>query len=508
MPKVGYNPLFLSPIHQFCAMLTISEQIAGLTFQFNGQKPTRIEQLPPSGSNRTYYRVYLPNGHTLIATYNLNTKENQTFQRFSAHFLQAQLPVPKVFIMNADQTLYLQQDIGNTPLLQVLEAQGPTPEVYALFQQSLAMLAQLQIIGHRHFPYEACLTAKEFGKQAILSDLLYFKYYFLDTLQLPYDKQALMDDFEALSTYLTKTEHRYFLFRDFQSRNIFIHNEQVYAIDFQGGMKGALQYDVASLLWQARANLSEAWKEQLLNDYMDCVDRLLPQPLQRAVFVGQYYGYVLIRLLQVLGAYGFRGLFERKAHFLASIPLALQNLQFFVQHYQVGIITPELNRLLRLMTDAPITQRFHIPKADEDTPLRVEINSFSYREGIPDDTTDNGGGFVFDMRGILNPGRIPMYKHLSGLDKPVQDFLEQQTQMNVFLNSVWDVIDITIQAYMQRRFQHLQINFGCTGGQHRSVYAAEQTARHLRNKYNLKVQLTHTNRANWVTTPVADHPQK
>jgi hypothetical protein len=348
------------------------------------------------------------------------------------------------------------------------------------------------------------LTAKEFGKQAIMSDLLYFKYYFLDTLQTPYDKQALMDDFEALSTYLTKTEHRYFLFRDFQSRNIFIHNGTTFAIDFQGGMKGALQYDVASLLWQARANLSEPWKQDLLTHYMDEVDKLLPHPQNRTVFVGQYNGYVLIRLLQELGAYGFRGLFERKAHFLASIPLALQNLQYFMQDRQVGIITPELDRLLRLMTDAPIMQRFYIPKADEYTPLRVEINSFSYREGIPADTTGNGGGFVFDMRGILNPGRMNAYKHLSGLDKPVQDFLEQETQMNVFLNSVWDVIDITIQEYMRRGFEHLQINFGCTGGQHCSVYAAEQTARHLRNKYRLKVQLTHTNRANWVTLPVTE----
>ena len=484
-------------------MQTIPEQIAVLTQLFCGQKPERIAQLPPSGSNRTYYRVSLP-GQTYMATYNLNTKENETFLRFSAHFQQAGLPVPAVLTMNAEHTLYLQEDLGDTSLLNVLEAQGPTPAVFALFQKSLFMLAQLQIRGNRHFPYEACLTAKEFGKQAIMSDLLYFKYYFLDTLQLPYDKQALMDDFEALSTYLTKTEHRYFLFRDFQSRNILIKAGEVYAIDFQGGMKGALQYDVASLLWQARANLSEAWKEQLLTCYMDCVDQLLPQPLNRTIFEGQYNGYVLIRLLQVLGAYGFRGLFERKAHFLASIPLALQNLQFFLQHRQVGIITPELDRLLRLMTDAPILKRFLIPKANEHTPLRVEINSFSYREGIPADTTDNGGGFVFDMRGILNPGRINAYKHLSGLDKPVQDFLEQQTWMNVFLNSVWDVIDITIQEYLQRGFHHLQINFGCTGGQHRSVYAAEQTARHLRNKYNLKVQLTHTNRANWVTTPVPD----
>jgi hypothetical protein len=288
------------------------------------------------------------------------------------------------------------------------------------------------------------------------------------------------------------------MFRDFQSRNIIVNQNDVHFIDFQGGMKGALQYDVASLLWQAKAELSEQWKDNLLDYYMDQVDILLKEPVDRTTFVSQYNGYVLIRLLQVMGAYGFRGLFERKAHFLASIPLAMRNLQFFIENKRVGIVTPEFDRVLKIVMSDEMIARFEPAQANESTPLIVSVNSFSYKRGFPVDDSENGGGFMFDMRGILNPGRFDDYKKLSGLDKPVQDFLEQRTKMNEYLNSVWDLIDITVEDYLKRGFQNLQINFGCTGGQHRSVYAAEQTARHLRNKYKIKTHLSHTNKANWV----------
>lgn len=287
------------------------------------------------------------------------------------------------------------------------------------------------------------------------------------------------------------------MFRDFQSRNIIVKDDALNFIDYQGGMKGALQYDVASLLWQAKAELSEEWKDSLLVYYIDQVDKLLERPVDRITFVSQYNGYVLIRLLQVMGAYGFRGLFERKAHFLASIPLALRNLKFFIDDKRVGIVTPEFDRVLRLVVTDEMIQRFEPTQANEQTKLVIEVNSFSYKKGIPADPSENGGGFVFDMRAILNPGRFDEYKILTGKDKSVLDFLEQRTKMNEYLNSVWDLIDITVEDYLKRGFSHLMINFGCTGGQHRSVYAAEQTARHLRNKYKVKVLLEHTNSLNW-----------
>ncbi|ANI88721.1 hypothetical protein A9P82_05145 [Arachidicoccus ginsenosidimutans] len=476
----------------------IEDKIKQTFATFSKQPISRIEKLPQSGSNRQYFRVFTDNEKTFIATVNNNEKENKTFIYFTLHFRKLNLPVPDIYAVSDDSLTYIQEDLGNESLSGMLEKYGHTDEVYAMFQKSLKQLARLQIEGHKGINYDMSLTAREFGKQAILSDLLYFKYYFLDTLELPYDKQALINEFEALAVFLTQTRYKYFMFRDFQSRNIMIKNDEVFFIDYQGGMNGALQYDVASLLWQAKANLSDEWKASLLDYYIDEINSILETPVDKDIFVNQYKGYVLIRLLQVLGAYGFRGLFERKAHFLTSIPLALKNLRWFVTNRSLGIELPEFEKMLRIIVDDKIVQRFSPPQANETTPLVIEVNSFSYKKGIPKDTSDNGGGFVFDCRGILNPGRIDEYKTLSGMDKPVQDFLEQHTSMNKFLNSVFDLVDISVENYLSRDFHHLQINFGCTGGQHRSVFAAAQTARHLRNKYKVNVVLNHTNEANWV----------
>jgi aminoglycoside/choline kinase family phosphotransferase len=477
-------------------MKVLVDDIHELFVSYTKQPPHRIEQLPRSGSDRIYFRIFY-NNESFIATYNLNVKENKTFIAFSNHFKQKDLPVPEILFVNDEVTTYLQQDMGTVSLLDMLEKNGQNNYVFELYKKSLYKLAQLQINGDKDLDYDVCLTAKEFGRQAILSDLLYFKYYFLDTLQLPYDKQAMMDDFDALSIYLTKTKYKYFMFRDFQSRNIIVNNDEVFFIDFQGGMKGALQYDVASLLWQAKAQLSDAWKEDLLNYYLAVIDELLTKPVDKNIFVGQYDGYVLIRQLQVLGAYGFRGLFERKAYFLTSIPFALRNLKKFLDNNRVGIATPELSRMLDIITGSEIVARFQPFQADEKTNLVVTINSFSYKKNIPADESGNGGGFVFDCRGLLNPGRFEEFKTLCGTDKAVIDFLEQRTRMNEFLNSVFDIIDISVEDYLQRGFFNLMISFGCTGGQHRSVYAAEQAARHLKNKYKIKVNVQHLNKQNW-----------
>jgi len=308
---------------------------------------------------------------------------------------------------------------------------------------------------------------------------------------MPYDKQAILNDFEAISNYLSNSPYQYFLFRDFQSRNVIVDNDKVHFIDYQGGMKGALQYDVASLLWQAKANLSEEWKDDLLQYYIAEAEKLLGEKINKEVFISQYNGYVLIRLLQVLGAYGFRGLFERKAHFLTSIPLALQNLRFFIKNKQTGVNTPEFDRMLTHVVSDDIIAKFETVKAEENTPLVVKICSFSYKKEKPEDETENGGGFVFDMRGILNPGRFAEYKYLTGRDKEVKDFLEQRTKITDFLNSVFHVVDISVEDYIKRGFSSLMVSFGCTGGQHRSVYAADALARHLKNKFDVKMQLCH-----------------
>ncbi|HEX8331761.1 MAG TPA: RNase adapter RapZ, partial [Segetibacter sp.] len=414
------------------------EDIELLFHSLNRGEADRIEKLPQSGSDRIYYRIYSSN-ETYIATSNLNVKENETFIYFTTHFRGLDLPMPEVLVLSEDKMLYIQEDLGTQSLLDCLEEHGHDEYTYSLFQQCLSELAKVQIIGDKGMDYERCLTAKEFGKQAILSDLLYFKYYFLDTLKTPYDKQAMLDDFEALSTYLTNDEQMYFMFRDFQSRNVIVNDNKVYFIDYQGGMKGALQYDVASLLWQAKAMLSEDWKNRLLEYYMDEVAGLLLEPIDKLAFRSQYNGYVLIRLLQVLGAYGFRGLFERKAHFLTSIPQALRNLRFFIENKEINVQTPEFSRMLTLMVQEEVVSRFETIRADDSTPLVVHICSFSYKKGCPVDDTDNGGGFMFDCRGILNPGRVEEYKCMTGRDKEVADFLEQQTKMPEFLSSVYDI---------------------------------------------------------------------
>ncbi|MEY4812782.1 MAG: hypothetical protein RLZZ462_1655 [Bacteroidota bacterium] len=478
-------------------MEAIKEAIKQIYLSYTGKACEHIEKIPQSGGDRIYFRIK-EGAESYIATYNLNLKENETFIYFAQHFHSKGLPVPKVLAVSADQKIYLQEDLGSESLLDVLEKEGKTERVYQLFQKSLKALVQLQVKGSEGLDYSKCLTSKTFGKHAVLTDLLYYKYYFLDTLQYPYDKQALIDEFELLSDQLSDSHFNYFLFRDFQSRNIIVKNDEVFFIDFQGGMKGGMPYDVASLLWQAKAELSNEWKERLLNDYIKEAEQVLSETIDATLFKKQYHGFVLLRLLQVLGAYGFRGLFERKAHFLTSIPLGLRNLKSFLEVYTLDKDTPVFAGILKWMVGDDVLKRFTPTKATEKTPLVITINSFSYKNGLPSDASENGGGFIFDMRGILNPGRFDDYKKLSGLDKPVQDFLEQKTKMNTFLNSVWDLIDITVENYLSRDFESLQINFGCTGGQHRSVFAAEQTARHLKNKYKVKVVLVHTNQANWL----------
>ena len=481
-------------------MHTNTNKIKELFAGFSKAEITSIDKLPQAGSERHYYRMHTAD-KTFIATYGANLKENESFIYFSKHFKKKNLSVPEIFSINADKDIYIQQDFGDVSLLNKLEEQGFTTAVYDLYKKSLQQLVLLQVKGHEGLDYKKCLTNTSFGKQAIMADLLYFKYYFLDALRQPYDKQKLIDDFEALSNYLSHTEYKYFMFRDFQSRNIMIEPDgSVNFIDYQGGMKGAPQYDVASLLWQAKANLPDDWKQHLLEDYMNAFETAVEEPIDKDVFRSQYNGYVLIRLLQVLGAYGFRGLFERKAHFLTSIPLALQNLKWFFNNQSIGIAVPEFKKVLELCISDEVIQEFTPVQATDDTPLVITINSFSFiKTGYPTDETKNGGGFVFDMRGILNPGRFDDYKYLSGLDKPVKDFLEQQTKMPEFLNSVYSIIDISVEDYIEREFEHLTINFGCTGGQHRSVYAVEALARHLRNKFKVKINLKHNNKENWKT---------
>ncbi len=478
----------------------VEEQIKELLQEEMQTTAMEVSRLQQAGSDRVYYRVVAAD-RSYVATYGNNVPENEAFIYLSKHFATKKLPVPQIYAVSADKHIYIQEDFGNEALLAVLEREGHTEKVKDLYKQSLVELARLQVQGQEELDYERCLTSTTFGKEAILADLLYFKYYFLDILKFPYDKQKLLQDFDRFATFLDSEDNLYFMFRDFQSRNIMIRPDaRVGFIDYQGGMKGAPQYDLASLLWQAKANLSQGWKDELVQAYLEALKKYSDKPIIDEDFLGRYSGYILIRLLQVLGAYGFRGLFEQKAHFLTSIPLALQNLQQYLTGKKLPEEYSELNRILAHCISEETLAKFTTIKAGKDARLQVTINSFSYlKNGYPQDATDHGGGFVFDCRGILNPGREEAYKRLSGEDESVQNYLEQETEMLSFLKSVYNLIDISIENYLGRNFDSLSINFGCTGGQHRSVYAANAVARHLRNKFGLQPAVQHLNKANWKT---------
>jgi aminoglycoside/choline kinase family phosphotransferase len=468
--------------------LTEVEQFFG-TWKPGGR--AEIQTLKQAGSNRQYFRVH-HGGHSYILTYNPNNvPENNAFIEFSRHFSRKQLPVPEILHVDEQRKQYVQSDFGDISLFDIMKNEGFTEHVFELFKKTLAQLARLQIEGGRNLDYSNCIATKSFDKQAIYSDLLYFLYYFVRALDLPYDKNLLLNDFDLLSSFLMQEEQKYFMHRDCQSRNIMVKDERVHFIDYQGGMQGALQYDAASMLWQARAALPYSWREELLLYYFDQANALLDHRLNRQHFTDSYDGFVLIRMLQTLGAYGFRGLFERKPHFISSIPFGLRNLRWFLDNKKMPVRMPELQKVLQTIVSDEIIKKFETITAGPDTPLVVRISSFSYRRGIPEDQSGNGGGFVFDCRGILNPGRLEAYKTLTGRDKEVQEFLLHKTEMPTFLQHVYSLVDISVEDYIRRGFENLTVNFGCTGGQHRSVFAADRLATHLKEKFNVRTEVLH-----------------
>jgi hypothetical protein len=450
-----------------------------------------IQSLKQAGSNRLYFRIR-DNDKSYILTSNpTNIPENNAFIEFSRHFHAKQLPVPEILHVDEKKTLYIQTDFGDSSLFHIMQKEGFTPSVKELFRKTLRQLARLQIEGGQQLDYTNCIATRSFDKQAIYSDLLYFLYYFVRALDLPYDKNQLMNDFDLLSSYLMQEEQKYFMHRDCQSRNIMVSEDGVHFIDYQGGMQGALQYDVASMLWQARASLPYEWRDELLEYYFEQANMLLGHALDRQSFMDSYDGFVLIRMLQTLGAYGFRGLFERKPHFISSIPYALQNLRWFLENKKVPIRLPELQKVLRQITEQQVIDRYQTVKAGPETPLGVKIRSFSYRKGLPEDHSGNGGGFIFDCRGIFNPGRFDEFKTKTGRDREVQEFLLHKSEMPAFLQHVYGIVDISVQDYIRRGFESLTVDFGCTGGQHRSVFAADSLAEHLRDKFNVHAQVSH-----------------
>ena len=459
-------------------------------------KPESVEALAVSGSDRRYYRM-TAGKHVVIGTYNINVAENNSYFYFTELFRKHQVHVPGVYKISKDRRAYLQQDLGRTSLFDIVQKEGYTEPVRKLYHQALAQLAKTQWIAGREADYKQCFASRQFDEKAIMSDLLYFKYYFADLQGISYDRSLLMSEMEQLSKELGRVQPQMLMYRDFQSRNITVHEGKIYFIDFQGCMQGPPQYDIASLLWQAKAQLPANWKEDLLNGYISSLGDLHVPRMDEIHFRRGYVQFVLVRLLQVLGAYGFRGLLQHKAHFITSIGPALKNLERFLADHPQTPSYPELRTLLEKISSPEMQERYASASGEEKPKLEVQICSFSYKAGLPKMGT-HGGGYVFDCRGILNPGRYAAYKLLTGNDEMVRQFLERETRMPNFMNHVYALVSINVEDYIARGFEQLSVSFGCTGGQHRSVYAANELAQYLQTRFNIAVTVTHTNEKKWV----------
>lgn len=469
-----------------------------------GCEPSHIAPLAKAGSNRQYYRLTHADGQTVIGVIGTSLAENKTFIYLAKHFKSVGCNVPEIVAQDEATCCYLQTDLGSTSLYDVLQESHTNEAVRddfeALFIKTIKNLAHLQIKGAQNLNAEALIAPRFFNEESIMFDLNYFKYCFLKPTDVPFDETLLECDFRSFASMLAGVQKQYkssFLYRDFQARNIMVVDQQPYFIDFQGGMIGPPQYDVVSLLWQASAEYSEVFRSRMIDVYLNEMNELVP--LDKTLFKEQLKNFVLFRTIQVLGAYALRGYFEKKAYFLNSIPKALANLKQLLDE-GVASAYPCLEAVLQKLVALKSHSETPTQSSQEGTtipdaqvsPLHVRVFSFSYKKsGIPHDESGNGGGYVFDCRSTHNPGKYALYKALTGLDQPVIDFLEKDGEILSFLKHVYGLADAHVQRYIQRGFTNLMFAFGCTGGQHRSVYSAQHLAEYLHKKYHIKVTLEH-----------------
>lgn len=465
---------------------------------------TPVEQVRPlqgqlGGSGRNIIRLSGGNQTAIGILYPVR-EENRAFIEFSRHFRRHGLPVPEIYAEDLSQGAYLEEDLGDLTLFEFLsqnrDGQEIAPTVIEAYRKTVAVLPRFQVEAGRDLNYKVAYPRGSFDRQSIAWDLNYFKYYFLRLAGISFNEQALEDDFGRLTRFLLTADRDYFLYRDFQSRNVMLRDGQPFFLDYQGGRKGALQYDIASILYDAKADLPPELREQFLEHYLQTLGNYIP--LKREEFMRYYYAYVYVRLMQALGAYGFRGFYERKAHFLQSVPYALKNLRWLLHNAQLPVALPALiaaftsmlgsQKLLDLGT---VAEPGKAPVQSEEKGLTVRIFSFSFHRSHPRDESGNGGGFVFDVRNVPNPGREERFKLLTGKDAPVIEYLNQQESARQFLVNVKSLVDASVSAYHERGFRNLMVSFGCTGGQHRSVYMAEQLAQHLRRRNGMEVVVRH-----------------
>lgn len=450
-------------------------------------EPSDCTLFSGSASNRRYYRLSGSAG-TCIGVIGTDVKENDAFVAISRHFKSKEINVPEVLAVSDDMSAYIQEDLGDLILFDMLSASRRSGEgsekVDALLCKTMSMLPKIQFEGAAGLDFSVCYPQSSFDRRMVMFDLNYFKYCFLKPSGLEFNEVLLQDDFEKFADVLLEEDTCTFLYRDFNARNVMVKDGEPYFIDFQGGRRGPIYYDVASFAWQARAKFSHEQKEAMLDAYLSALSEYMP--LDAARFRRRLRLFILFRLLQVLGAYGFRGWVEHKANFVTSIPAAIAELKMLAEE---GF--DEYPYLTKVLGDLAAMPRFQ-NESRQDGVLEVKVYSFSFKKGVPHDPSGNGGGYVFDCRSIHNPGRYEPYKKLTGRDEPVIRFLEDDGEVFGYLEHVYGIVDPHVETYSRRGFTNLMVSFGCTGGQHRSVYCAEHLAAHLVAKYpHIRVRLIH-----------------
>ncbi|MEE4256857.1 MAG: RNase adapter RapZ [Bacteroidales bacterium] len=464
------------------------DKIISLYKAYSGGAPDDFEAVAASGSPRKYFRIW-KNQKSIIGAYNPDRKENAAFIAFTKHFSSAGLAVPELLAVDDDKLAYLLSDLGNRQLFTEVMAREDqntiSGKLYSLLAKTIRTLPHFQVKGGHGLDYSVCYPREAFDRQSMLWDLNYFKYYILKTSGITFNEQLLEQDFDKLAEFLNNAGQDHFMYRDFQSRNVMILEQQPHFIDYQGGRKGALQYDLASFLYQVKAAYPHQTREELVQEYLDELNTMVPT--DRDTFMKYFYGFVYLRIFQVLGAYGFRGLFEKRPHFAESLEPAMIMLSGLLNEHPLMIELPELTSALKKL----VFESKYMPSHPHRSKLCVHISSFSYKEGLPEDPGGNGGGFIFDCRALPNPGRTEEYSRLTGRDRAVIDYLSRYREVDRFLFNVYEICDSAIENYISRDFENLSISFGCTGGQHRSVYCAEKLAEHLSKKYVIQVRIHH-----------------
>jgi len=466
----------------------LEQNLTKLFTEWCSESVKEISPLPLSGSDRRYFRIH-GSHKTAMGVYNPDRSENIAFLTFSRHFKLKGLNVPQIYSEDLNNHIYLEQDLGDETLFSLLvktrEKENFSENLIKLYKEIISIMPRFQIVAGKDLDYSVCYPRGSFDRQSMMWDLNYFKYYFLKLAKISFDEQKLEDDFQKFCDFLLEAPQDFFLYRDFQSRNIMIFNEKPYFIDYQGGRKGALQYDIASLLFDAKADIPNQIREELLTHYMNEVGKFIKVDSKK--FMQFYYGYVLIRITQALGAYGFRGFYERKEHFLKSVPYAIQNLEWLLQHADLPVQIPSLMKAWEKLVQSSYLRQF----GDVNLRLTVRIQSFSYKRGIPWDERGHGGGYVFDCRSLPNPGRYKEYERLTGNDREVIEFFGKEKEMEEFLSHTISLVKHSIENYQKRNFTDLFVSFGCTGGQHRSVFCANKLAEHLKSKYDITIEIRH-----------------